>query len=85
MSIFTALFMFMLIWWTMLFAVLPWGIRGQAEENAVEEGSEPGAPVNPHLKRKFIQTTLWSLALWAVIVIIIQFELIDVRGYFLGS
>lgn len=76
MTLFSAVFIYILIWWTMLFVVLPWGVRGQAEADDVYEGSEPGAPVNPRLKRKFLQTTLWSFGLWIIIAAVIHFQII---------
>ena len=35
---------FLLIWFVVLFAVLPWGVRQQAE---TKPGHDPGAPANP--------------------------------------
>ena len=46
------------IWWTVLFAVLPFGIRSQVESGEVVEGTEPGAPALPGLMRKAVITTL---------------------------
>ena len=37
MAIATAIAIYFLIWWIMLFAVLPWGVRSQGEE-----GCAPG-------------------------------------------
>jgi predicted secreted protein len=54
---------FLLIWFVVVFAVLPWGVRQPAEPEA---GHDPGAPVNPQLGRKVIITTVISLALWGV-------------------
>jgi predicted secreted protein len=54
---------FLLIWFVILFAVLPWGIRQSAEP---EPGHDPGAPVNPQLGRKAIITTVISVLLWGV-------------------
>ena len=54
---------FLLIWFVILFAVLPWGIRQSAEP---APGHDPGAPVNPQLGRKAIITTVISMLLWGV-------------------
>jgi predicted secreted protein len=69
MSLATALAIYFIIWWTVLFAVLPWGIRSQEEAGAVAKGTDPGAPAMPRLGRKLIWTsaiaalvfTLWYL------------------------
>jgi predicted secreted protein len=57
-SITTALAIYFVIWWTVLFAVLPFGIRSQHESGEVEPGTDPGAPVLPNLKRKALWTTV---------------------------
>ena len=51
MPVTTALAIFFLIWWVVLFAVLPWGVRGQHEGDGGEivPGTDPGAPVLPRL------------------------------------
>ena len=58
MSVTTALAIYFVIWWTVLFAVLPFGIRSQHESGEVEPGTDPGAPVLPNLKRKALWTTV---------------------------
>ena len=59
---------FIIIWWLVLFTVLPWGVR--RDENP-EEGHEPGAPLNPRMWLKVgvttaISTVLWGFAYWAI-------------------
>lgn len=67
MSPFSAFVVFLLLWWVTLFAVLPMGVRGQAEENDIVNGSEPGAPVQSNIKRKFILTTIIASILWVLV------------------
>jgi predicted secreted protein len=50
--------LYFVIWWILLFAVLPFGVRSQAESGEVVHGSEPGAPALPALREKAIWTTL---------------------------
>jgi predicted secreted protein len=52
--------LYFVIWWTLLFAVLPFGVRSQAEAGEIVAGSEPGAPSAPALREKAIWTTLVS-------------------------
>ena len=59
----TIIAMFLIIWWLTLFAVLPWGVRGQAEEDSVVDGTETGAPVDSRMWRKIGITTLIATAL----------------------
>lgn len=60
---------FLLIWFVVLFAVLPWGVRQPTDP---EPGHDPGAPVNPNLWPKAIVTTVISLLLWGVYFYVTQ-------------
>ncbi len=57
MSLTTALAIYFLIWWVVLFAVLPFGVRSQHESGEVIAGTDPGAPAMPRLRNKLIWTT----------------------------
>ena len=46
MSISSALAIYFVIWWTTLFAVLPFRVRSQAEAGVISPGTDPGAPVS---------------------------------------
>ena len=64
-----AIAVYFTIWWTVLFAVLPFGVKSIHESPGVEvaSGSDRGAPVAPMLLRKAIATTLISAALLAAL------------------
>ena len=47
MAIATGIAIYFLIWWVVLFAVLPWGVRPQGEE--ARTGTDPGAPQVPRV------------------------------------
>jgi predicted secreted protein len=53
-----AIALYFVVWWTLLFAVLP--LRNQPETRAthVVPGQDPGAPAAPRLREKAIWTTL---------------------------
>ena len=73
----TAVAIYMTIWWTVLFAVLPLGVTSHAEAGLDKgDGGDPGAPVDPKLKRKFFTTTWVSAVLFAILWLIIRFGLI---------
>ena len=40
MTLATAIAIYFIIWWVVLFAVLPFGVRSQEESGAVEPGTE---------------------------------------------
>lgn len=76
MSLFSMFIVYLLVWWVTLFAILPIGVRGQAEEGNIVRGSEPGAPVESDMRRKVKLNTLVATIIWAIICVIIHFELI---------
>jgi predicted secreted protein len=68
MAISTAIAIYFLIWWLVLFAVLPWGVSAQGEEAA--PGTDPGAPRVPHLKAKLIWTTAVTSVIFAIVALV---------------
>lgn len=61
MGIFTSIAVFFVIWWVVLFAILPFGIRSQWEDGEPQTGTEPGAPVKSNIPKKFIVTTVVAI------------------------
>ncbi len=85
MSIVTAIAIYFVIWWIVLFAVLPWGIRSQHESGTVVQGSDPGAPAAPKLKQKLIWTTMVAALVFAGWYVVSTYRLIaldDITGFF---
>ncbi len=75
-----AVIIYLIVWWAVFFAVLPWGMRGTWEDpNSGPKGADQGAPIDPRLKKKFIQTSLISLGIWAVVCLVIISGVIDYR------
>ena len=66
----TAVAVFFLIWWVVLFAVLPWGIRSQHEGGEVIPGTDPGAPIVPKLGRKLVWTTVVASLIFAACYVV---------------
>ena len=70
----TGIFVYIVVWWVVLFAVLPWGVR-------VPDNPEPGmassAPVEPHMLRKVVATSIVALVVWLVIYAIAQSGLVS--------
>jgi predicted secreted protein len=73
MSIAGGIVIFVIVWWMVLFTVLPWGIR---REESPEDGHEPGAPANPRLWLKAGITTLIACVIWGIIYWVIASDLI---------
>jgi predicted secreted protein len=80
MPITTALAIFFLIWWVVLFAVLPWGIRSQHEGGVIVPGTDPGAPALPNLGRKLVWTTLVSALIFAACYVVYVERLVTLQG-----
>ena len=82
MSPLTYLAIYFICWWVVLFPVLSLGARSHSEAGLdLKDGGDPGAPVLPDLKRKFITTSWVAAILFAVIVFIL---LSGVADSFLG-
>ena len=78
MGPFTSVAIFLTIWWTVLFAVLPLGVTSHAEAGIDKgDGGDPGAPVDPKLKKKFFTTTWISVVLFAVLWGVIKLGVIQ--------
>jgi predicted secreted protein len=67
---------FVIVWWLVLFMVLPFGARPPDE---VEPGMAPSAPARPRMGLKIAITTAIALALTAVILWLLQSGLIQLR------
>jgi predicted secreted protein len=80
MAITTAVAVFFLIWWVVLFAVLPWGVRSQQEHGEIAPGTDPGAPAIPGLVRKLLWTTLVSAVIFAACYIVYAERLVTLEG-----
>jgi predicted secreted protein len=66
MSIMSGIAIYFIIWWTALFALLPVGLRTQAEENNVTLGTVASAPATPRIGRAFLRTTVVATLIFAV-------------------
>ncbi len=67
MSLVSSIAIYVVIWWLVLFAVLPWGIRNQHESGVRDDVADVAAPVNPALWRKVFVTTVISAGLFALV------------------
>ena len=72
MSWFTAIVTYLTLWWIVLFCVLPFGVRSQAEMGDITEGTDPGAPAVPNIKKKLLWTTLVTFVVWGVLALVIS-------------
>jgi predicted secreted protein len=59
--------LYFVLWWLVLFAILPIRIRTQAESGQVVPGTEPGAPDSPALHERAIWTTVASAIVFVAV------------------
>ena len=79
LGVFTLIAIYLTVWWTVLFAVLPSGAHSHHEaEMDTPGGGEPGSPVVLDLRRKAITTTWVSALVWLIIVVAAE---IFLRGW----
>lgn len=68
MKIGTAIAIYFVIWWIVLFAILPFGVKNAHEAGEVTlEGNEPGAPVRHQMGKKALITTIVAAVVFAVL------------------
>ncbi|MCI0999661.1 MULTISPECIES: DUF1467 family protein [Ochrobactrum] len=85
MSIMSGIAIYFIIWWTSLFALLPVGLRTQAEENNVTLGTVASAPATPRIGRAFLRTTVVATLIFAAYYYVTQisgFGLDDIPHFF---
>lgn len=65
MSPVTGFAIYFIIWWMVLFVVLPFGVTTHDEAGGtIEPGTVSSAPVKPYIGRKVAATTLIAAVLW---------------------
>lgn len=78
MGWFTGVVLYALIWWVVLFAVLPFGTRPVADADE-QAGGWRGAPERPLLLRKVVATTVVAGVIWAGSVALIRSPYVSFR------
>ena len=76
MTLSFAIAIYILIWWVVLFAMLPIGVRTQAEEGEVSPGTAESAPDRPRLLPKMVATTVVASLVFAAVYVIIVHRVI---------
>ena len=66
MSLTGSIAVFVIIWWLVLFMVLPIGSREVVDQADVEKGQDAGSPKRTRLLFKMLMTTLVSLVVFAL-------------------
>ena len=82
MSITFAIAIYLVLWWTVLFAVLPIGVRTQDEDGNVVPGTPESAPAAPRFLRIIGLTTLISALLFGAGWAAVRYGLVDLAQLF---
>ncbi len=65
MSWTSGLAIYLVIWWLVIFLVLPWGRRDTIGSENVQKGQDAGAPKRPRMLVKMAVTTVASGVIFA--------------------
>jgi predicted secreted protein len=66
MSVSSQIAIYFIVWWVVLFAVLPFSVRTQDDDHDVTLGTVPSAPRGPHMLRAVIRTTIATAILMGI-------------------
>lgn len=70
---------YLIIWWTVIFMVLPWGVQPVSRED-VQRGHAPSAPRQPRILLKMAVTTVISAVLWLCVYAVVESGAISFSG-----
>jgi predicted secreted protein len=76
MNWFTGIMVYVVIWWLVIFCVLPIGVTPANESHL---GHDPGAPANPRMGFKVLLTTGITTVLFGIVYLIIISNWISFR------
>ena len=78
MSVTGLAIIYIIIWWTVFFAILP--IDVERNKLIKIEGEDSGSPENPKMLKKFIYCTVITTILFTIIYILMKFEYLNLRN-----
>ena len=73
----TAIAVYLVIWWMVLFCVLPWNVK---PEEQPQSGHVASAPARPRLGLKFLVTSGISAIIWLVVFFLVKSDIVDFRS-----
>lgn len=69
----SGLAIFFIIWWLVLFAMLPVGLRTQDEEGDITLGTTSSAPGRPHMRRTIVRTTIAAVLIFGIYIVMTRY------------
>ena len=82
MGIGNAFFIYLLVWWVMLFTILPLGVVRNTDAG---KGHDAGAPADPMLKKKIIINSIVSAVIVGVLWILVDLHIVTWGDWFRGA
>lgn len=80
MSVLFGIAIFFVVWWIVLFAVLPFGVRTQSEAGDVVPGTPESAPARFRIWRLILINTLVAAAVFGVIWLVITYDVFGIAA-----
>ena len=82
MNLEASLAIYLILWWVVLFTILPRGIVSHHEAGIkAPGGGDPASPVDPKLKQKFITTTWVSALVFAPFWVAVQMHWLTISMF----
>jgi len=78
MSLSLGIALYFLIWWIVLFAVLPFGLRTQDEEGEVVPGTPGSAPASARMFKVFLVNSVVAAVVFAIVWDAITFKWVSI-------
>jgi predicted secreted protein len=69
----SAIAVYFILWWIVLFAVLPFSLRTQDDADDVTLGTTASAPHGRHVGRAMLRATLASLVIFGILVLLTRY------------
>jgi predicted secreted protein len=69
--------LYFIIWWVMLFAVLPFGVHTQGDAGERILGTPESAPAAPKFRRILLTTTAVATAVFALVWLALVYRLVQ--------
>ena len=77
-----SIIIYVMIWWVVIFSILPVGIKSNNKKfQETLEGSDPGAPNNPKIAKKFLITTIITSILFIMIYYLVNIGFLNLRNF----
>lgn len=81
MGIVSGIVLYAVIWFMVLFVMLPFGLKTQGEVGRIVPGTPPGAPSDVHMRKVAWRVTVWSAGIWVLIAAVIFSGVISLSDF----